>query len=108
VPTVATPTATVYFDVNESVLPANGVAALADVVDYLKANPGATAVVSGYHDPTGDPAANEALAKSRADAVRASLVTSGIEGSRIDMEKPVVTEGTGTAEQARRVEVTAG
>jgi outer membrane protein OmpA-like peptidoglycan-associated protein len=107
-PTGATPKAIVYFDVNESSLPADGVQSLSAVVDYLKSNPGATATVSGFQDPSGDQAANEALAKSRADAVRDSLVTSGIEESRIDMEKPVVTEGSGTDEQARRVEVTAG
>jgi OOP family OmpA-OmpF porin len=104
-PTVAAPTAVVYFDVDQSTLPASGVASLSSVIDYLKANPGTTAVVSGYHDPTGDQAANEELAKSRADSVKATLVTEGIAESRIDMEKPVQTEGGGTAEQARRVEV---
>jgi outer membrane protein OmpA-like peptidoglycan-associated protein len=104
-PTVAAPTAVVYFDVDQATLPADGVASLSSVVDYLKANPGATAVVSGYHDPTGDKAANEELAKDRANSVRATLVMEGIEESRIDMQKPVQTEGGGTAEQARRVEV---
>jgi outer membrane protein OmpA-like peptidoglycan-associated protein len=107
-PTPAAPKAIVYFNVNESTLPASSVESLSAVVDYLKANPAATATVSGYRDPTGDSAANEALARSRADAVRESLVTSGIEESRIEMQKPVVTEGTGTEEQAPRVEVTAG
>ena len=107
-PTAATPTGTVYFDVNQAALPANGVRSLSSVIEYLKANPGATAVVSGYHDPTGDPAANEELAKNRADAVRSSLVAAGIEESRIEMHEPIVTEGDGPPEQARRVEVTAG
>jgi outer membrane protein OmpA-like peptidoglycan-associated protein len=107
-PPAAAPKAIVYFNVDESTLPASGVESLSAVVDYLKANPAATATVSGYHDPTGDLAANAALAKSRADAVRESLVTSGVEESRIEMHKPVVTEGTGTEEQARRVEVTTG
>jgi outer membrane protein OmpA-like peptidoglycan-associated protein len=107
-PAAMTQRAVVYFDVDEATLPAHGVQSLSAVVDYLKANPGATATVSGYHDPTGDQAANEAIARSRAEAVRDSLVTSGIEESRIDMQKPVVTEGSGTEEQARRVEVIAG
>jgi outer membrane protein OmpA-like peptidoglycan-associated protein len=104
-PTAAAPTAVVYFDVDQATLPADGVASLSSVVDYLKANPGTTAVVSGYHDPTGNRAANEELAKNRANSVRASLVLEGIEESRIDMQKPVQTEGGGTGEQARRVEV---
>jgi outer membrane protein OmpA-like peptidoglycan-associated protein len=104
-PTVAAPTAVVYFDVDQATLPADGVASLSSVVDYLKANPGTTAVVSGYHDPTGNQAANEELAKDRANTVRASLVLEGIEESRIDMQKPVQTGGGGTSEQARRVEV---
>jgi outer membrane protein OmpA-like peptidoglycan-associated protein len=104
-PTVPAPTAVVYFDVDQATLPASGVASLSSVVDYLKANPGTTAVVSGYHDPTGNKAANEELAKDRANSVRATLVMEGIEESRIDMQKPVQTEGGGTAESARRVEV---
>ena len=107
-PTAATPIGTVYFDVNQAALPANGVQSLSSVIEYLKANPGATAVVSGYHDPAGNPAANEELAKNRADAVRSSLVAAGIEESRIEMLKPIVTEGEGPPEEARRVEVTAG
>ena len=103
-PTAATPTGTVYFDFNQAALPANGVRSLSSVIEYLKANPGATAIVSGYHDP----AANEELAKDRADAVRSSLVAAGIEESRIEMQESIVTEGDGPPEQARRVEVTAG
>lgn len=105
-PAATMPTATVYFDVEQATLPAGGDAALVTVISYLVANPGATAVVSGYHDPTGDQAANEELAKNRAGAVRDALVAGGIEESRIDMQKPVVTTGGGSLEDARRVEVT--
>ena len=107
-PTAATPTGTVYFGVNQAALPANGVRSLSSVIEYLKANPGATAVVSAYHDPSGDQTTSEELAKSRAAAVRSSLVAAGIEESRIEMQKPVATEGDGSAKEARRVEVTAG
>ncbi len=100
-------TATVYFDVGQAAPPPDAVAALSSIVEYLKANPGATAVVSGYHDPTGDPAANEELAKDRAEAVRSTLVAEGIDESRIEMQKPVVTEGGETSDEARRVEVSA-
>ena len=100
------PTGTVYFDVDQSALPAGSETALSAVIAYLKANPASTAVISGYHDPTGDQAANEELAKNRAGSVRDALVAAGVEESRINMEKPVVTTGEGTLEDARRVEVT--
>jgi hypothetical protein len=38
--------------------------------------------------------------------VRDALVAGGIEEARITMEKPVVTTGGGSLEDARRVEVT--
>jgi outer membrane protein OmpA-like peptidoglycan-associated protein len=105
-PAAITPTANVYFDVDQSALPAGSDTALSSVIDYLKANPASTAVISGYHDPTGDQAANEELAKNRAGSVRDALVAAGIAESRIDMQKPTVTTGGGTLEDARRVEVT--
>lgn len=102
----AAPAGTVFFESDQATLPANGQAALAPVVTYLQQNPNATAVVSGYHDPTGDPAMNEQLAQSRAEAVRSSLISAGIADSRIEMREPGTTQGGGTPEQARRVEVT--
>lgn len=105
-PTDTTPTATVYFEVDQSALPPGSETALSSVIVYLQANPASTAVISGYHDPTGDQAANEELARNRAASVRDALVAAGIEESRINMEKPVVTTGDGTLADARRVEVT--
>lgn len=105
-PSSATPTATVYFDVDQSALPAGSDTALSAVIIYLKDNPTSTAVISGYHDPTGDAAANEELAKSRAMAVRDALIAAGVEDTRIDMKEPVETTGTGALDDARRVEVT--
>jgi len=106
-PPTAPATATVYFDVGQAALPADAVASLSSIVEYLKANPGATAVVSGYHAPTGNAAANEELARDRVESVRSTLVAEGIDESRIEMQKPVATAGGGTSDQARRVEVTA-
>jgi outer membrane protein OmpA-like peptidoglycan-associated protein len=102
---VTAPAATVYFEVDQSALPAGSETALSSVIGYLKSSPGSTAVISGFHDPTGDAAANEELAKNRAMAVRDALIAAGIEDTRINMEKPVATTGAGTLEDARRVEV---
>jgi K(+)-stimulated pyrophosphate-energized sodium pump len=65
-------------------------------------------VVSGYHDATGDVAANEALAKKRAESVRDALKADGIDEARIVLEKPIVVQGNvaGDDPEARRVEVT--
>jgi outer membrane protein OmpA-like peptidoglycan-associated protein len=102
---VATPKVDVFFDVDVSGLPAGGAESLQPIVDYLAANPASTAVVAGFHDPTGDKVANEELAKNRALAVRDVLIGAGVADTRIEMTKPVETTGDGSLAQARRVEV---
>ena len=77
--------------------------ALGDVVKGVAA--GQTAVISGYHDTTGDPAQNEELAKQRALAVRDALKALGIGDDKLDLKKPEVTTATGSNAEARRVEV---
>lgn len=78
---------------------------LAEVVAYLKANGGAKALVSGFHDPSGDKAHNEELATNRAVAVRSQLEKLGIASDRVVLAQPAVTTGTGPNWEARRVEV---
>jgi outer membrane protein OmpA-like peptidoglycan-associated protein len=99
------PAANLYFDVDKFEVPSDTGTKLLPIVEYLKANPSAVAVISGYHDPTGDKEHNIELAKNRAGAVRDFLMTSGIEEARIDMQKPLETTGGGSLEEARRVEV---
>lgn len=67
---------------------------------------GRKAVISGYHDTTGDPAKNEELAKQRAITVRDVLVGLGVPQDRVTLEKPAVAVGgQGDNAAARRVEV---
>lgn len=99
------PQAKIYFNFNRVLLPANGGKQLAPVVDYLKKHTNARVVIAGFHDPTGNPAANEMLAKDRATRVRAALLKAGVPASAISMEKPAQTTGTGDHKEARRVEV---
>lgn len=54
----------------------------------------------------GDVAANKALAKRRALAVYATLLSLGVDADRIELQKPEDTRASGSPEQARRVEVT--
>lgn len=99
------PAARVYFGLNRTALPADVDKTLAEVVSYLKGNGGAKALVSGFHDPSGNQAQNEELALNRARAVRDQLDRLGIPNDRVEMAKPAVTTGTGTPREARRVEV---
>ena len=66
---------------------------------------GKKALVSGYHDTTGDAALNEELAKQRAVAVRVVLVRIGVPEDKVELKKPEVTTGSGGNAEARRVEV---
>ena len=99
------PAEKVYFAVDKFDVTAESNAKLGKIVDYLKANGGAMAVLSGFHDPKGDKAHNEELAKNRALAVRAALDKAGIPNARVEMAKPAETTGGGSLAEARRVEV---
>ena len=71
----------------------------------LALNQNAIVLLSGFHDPSGDPTRNAELAKGRAMAVRDALVAAGVAGERIKFRKPESTVGTGSAEEGRRVEI---
>jgi flagellar motor protein MotB len=101
----ALPTANFYFEVGQSELPEAREGSLESVIEYLNANPTAVATVSGYHDPTGDAAHNEELARNRAMAVRDAMMAAGVPEAQIEMVKPIVTSGSGDLAEARRVEV---
>jgi K(+)-stimulated pyrophosphate-energized sodium pump len=102
---VLPPAAKVYFALDKAVAPADTADSLKPIVAFLKANPKAKALVSGFHDPTGSRARNEELALNRARAVRSALERAGIPNDRVMMQKPTVTTGDGPPEEARRVEV---
>jgi outer membrane protein OmpA-like peptidoglycan-associated protein len=106
VPASAIPAAKVYFDLDKIALPKDVDATLAEVQAYLKANSDAKAKIAGFHDPSGNKAHNEDLAKNRAKAVKTEFTKLGIAEDRLVMEKPAETTGTGDAKEARRVEVT--
>ena len=66
---------------------------------------GKKAVVSGFHDATGDAALNAELAKQRAFAVRDALKALGVAEDKIELKKPEETTASGSNAEARRVEV---
>jgi len=96
----------VFFEVDKAEPPPDVQMLLGPTVRVAQAMPAAKVVISGYHDASGDPAANAELAKRRAFAVRAALVAAGISEQRIELAKPVATVGGDDPREARRVEVT--
>jgi outer membrane protein OmpA-like peptidoglycan-associated protein len=95
----------VYFATGQSNIDAADRDALGPIIDYVRKNDGTKAVLSGFHDPRGNKAANEELAKNRAKAVRDILRSAQLSDAQIDMRKPQETTGSGDLKEARRVEV---
>ncbi|MDR2853291.1 MAG: sodium-translocating pyrophosphatase [Burkholderiaceae bacterium] len=93
-----------YFSSGSAQIAPDAQQALADVVKAVQS--GKRAVVSGYHDASGDPAKNEELARQRATAVADALKLAGVPEANIDMRKPLQSLASGTPVEARRVEVT--
>jgi len=100
------PALTVYFERGKDVLTPEFAGKSKDLLDYLQSHGAARVAVSGYNDPTGDPAINATLAKARAVAVASGLIAAGIGEDRIALKKPADATGTGGDAEARRVEVT--
>lgn len=92
-----------YFATGSADLAPGAAEALALVIKGVEG--GRKAVVSGFHDTTGDAAVNEELAKNRAQMVREVLTGLGVPAEKIDLQKPAVTAGSGNNAEARRVEV---
>lgn len=92
-----------YFASGKADIAKGGNEALAEVVKGVKA--GQKAVISGYHDSTGNLAQNQELAKKRAFSVRDALVALGVPAEQIELKKPEQSAGSGSNAEARRVEV---
>jgi outer membrane protein OmpA-like peptidoglycan-associated protein len=97
--------AKLYFNTGKSSLPSDATSALEPTIEWLISHPESKAIISGYHDARGNQVSNQKLAKERAQATMDALLEAGVDASRIEMRKPVETEGTGNEEEARRVEV---
>ena len=100
------PVLVVYFDTGKADVAEGFGEKAAGVKAWAASHPGSKYVVSGYNDPTGDPALNAELSKNRAQAVQAALVAAGVAEGDIVLEKPPeTTDASVTPAQARRVEV---
>ena len=92
-----------FFASGSAAIASGATEALADVIKGVAG--GKKAVVSGFTDTSGDPAANAELAKQRAMAVRDALKAAGIAEDKVELKKPEALTGSGNAAEARRVEV---
>jgi K(+)-stimulated pyrophosphate-energized sodium pump len=92
-----------FFAIDKADLPDGAATALSSVIKGVAA--GKKAVISGYHDSTGDAEKNAELAKQRAFAVRDALKAGGVDESKIELKKPQEVDAGNWAD-ARRVEVT--
>lgn len=97
-----------YFGVGSATLDAEQAAGLQQLLATLAGQPQAKATISGFHSASGTLDQNQALAKSRAVAVRDALVAGGVAEVRVVLDKPQQTEANVAGEDpaARRVEVT--
>lgn len=93
-----------YFATGKADVATGGAAALADVIKAVAG--GKKAVISGYHDASGDPVKNAELAKQRALNVRDVLKAAGVAEDKVELKKPEQAKSDGPAVEARRVEVT--
>ncbi len=100
------PTAKVLFASGKTEAPAESADAVKKVAEFLTANKDAKVQLSGYNDPSGDPAKNAELSKQRAFAVRDALKAAGVAEDRIVLKKPDDTNKAGNPDEARAVEMT--
>ena len=100
-----------FFDFDKSVLKAEGKAKLDDLVGKVKGINLEVIIAVGHTDAVGSDAYNQKLSVKRSDAVKAYLVSKGIEKNRVYTEgkgekQPVADNNTAAGRaKNRRVEI---
>jgi OmpA-OmpF porin, OOP family len=98
----------VFFQTGKAALDANSHAAMEDLANFLKENPGTKAEIQGHTDNVGSDKTNKALSQKRAQAVRDYLVTKlDVPAGRLSSygygeEKPVADNTTAEGREKNR------
>jgi outer membrane protein OmpA-like peptidoglycan-associated protein len=87
------------FRFNGAKVPPKAKPMISELANAAKADPNSKVVIEGHTDNVGSPAYNQALALSRAQAVRSALVREGVDASRIEVrslgeENPMASNDT--------------
>jgi len=73
----------ITFDIDKAILKPESMGAINQIFKVLKENPDIKYEIDGHTDNTGDPQHNIELSQQRADAVKAQLVSMGIDSARL-------------------------
>jgi OmpA-OmpF porin, OOP family len=87
------------FDSASTTLTPDSAQTVNDLIAIMKCFPNMNVQLEGHTDSTGDPDANKKLSVDRAEAVKATMVSAGIDPSRIStagwgQEKPIASNDT--------------
>jgi outer membrane protein OmpA-like peptidoglycan-associated protein len=94
----------VYFESGETAIDSEDRIKIASIASTVKRE-NRPVTVTGYTDRSGDPDLNEDVAKNRAVAVRDALVAEGVSEGKIVLDPPAQATGSGSAAEARRVDI---